>query len=133
VASSWWNSKSKVGVKESWATHQTGDSGWNVEPMGLYPNMPHQPIPGMVALFVRVAHSFSCNPRAPHTQPRTSTDFSYTVAVKSSMDSGHFNGRNRGPGSHFGGSSLAQGNGQGTSHRGPNPHYGGTSVAHNIG
>jgi hypothetical protein len=67
----------------------------------MHPNMPYHPVPGLVALFARVA-SYTQNPRASHSKPRA-------------MDNEHFNDGNRGVNHHFGGAPMGQSSGQGAS------------------
>jgi hypothetical protein len=89
------NSKSKSELHLSWAAHVEVVSKRIIDTMGLYPSMPYQPVPGLVALFARAAPSFSRNPRAPHSLPHATTVFSYAAIIKSLMDSRKFNGGSR--------------------------------------
>jgi hypothetical protein len=61
-------------------------------------------------------------------QPRATSEFSYVAAVKSPMDNNRFNGVNKGPNAHFGGSLSPQGIAEGSSLRGPNACVGGSST-----
>jgi hypothetical protein len=75
--------------------------------MGLHPNVSYHLVPGLVALFAKVA-SCTRNTRAPHTHPHATTGFSYAVVVKSPMENGKFNGGNRGYNQWYGGVSWAR-------------------------
>jgi hypothetical protein len=84
--------------------------------MGLYPNIPYQPVLGLVDLFARSASLTLQNPRAPHSHPRASIGFSYAVVAASPMDNGRFTGGNREVNHRLGGSLSTIGNGgQGSS------------------
>jgi hypothetical protein len=90
------SSNSKLDSNPSWAAPGSVDFNRTRETVGLHPSVPYQPVPGLVALFARTAGSSTRNPRAPHTRPCAATGFSYAAVVSSPMDSGRFNGGNRG-------------------------------------
>jgi hypothetical protein len=94
VACSCSNSKSNLGRNR--ATRGAVQSKGGAEKMGMYPNIPYQPVPGLVALFARVAPFTSQNPRAPHSHPCASGGFSYAAITASPMDNRRFTRDNRG-------------------------------------
>jgi hypothetical protein len=79
--------------------------------MGLHPNVPYRPVPGLVALFARQS-SCSVNPRAPIVQPRAVTGFSYVAVAMHPSENGRGN-RVSGSQQRFGSSASGQGSGQG--------------------
>jgi hypothetical protein len=102
------NSNSKLDVGPSWATLGAVDSNQDGEALGLHPNVPYQPVPGLVALFARAAASSTQNPRAPHSRSLAATDFSYATIIRSPTNSGRFNSGNRGTSRWYVGSLLGQ-------------------------
>jgi hypothetical protein len=81
----------------------------------MYPNMSYHSVPGLVALFAKTVVDTQ-NPRAPHSRPLAASGFSYATIVRPpAMDSGRFNGGNRGTNHCFGVAPSVQGSGQGSS------------------
>jgi hypothetical protein len=108
------NSNSNKVAGRSWAELGSG-ARRERDSLGLHPNMPYHPVPGLVALFARVA-SYTRNPRAPHSRPLAATEFSYAAVVRAvAKDGGRFNGGNMGANQRFGGAPLGQSSGQGSS------------------
>jgi hypothetical protein len=80
--------------------------------LGLYPNTPYRPVPGLVALFGR-ASSCPVKPRALDTRPCGVTRFSYAAIIMNLTENGR-GGKGTGFQQRAGASMAGQGSGQGS-------------------